>query len=71
MTFEHIAGISLNYDDNPCGRQSTCYQTVLRFQMRLQEMFSNSISVGLMENYDKSAGVLITELIVPPDLVDS
>ena len=32
MGFEHNAGISLNYDENICHRQSTRYQAMLRFQ---------------------------------------
>ena len=31
MAFGHVAGISLNYDQNTCDPQSMCYQTVLRF----------------------------------------
>ena len=50
MGFEHNAGISLNYDENICDRQSTRYQAVLRFHTWLKEMFSNSICLALMEN---------------------
>ena len=32
MAFEAVKVISLIYDKNTCDRQSTCYQTVLRFQ---------------------------------------
>ena len=31
--FEHVAGNSLNYEENTCDRQSTSYQTVLKFQI--------------------------------------
>ena len=31
MAFGHVAGNSLNYDENTCDQQTTCYQTVLRF----------------------------------------
>ena len=31
IAFDHVAVYSLNYDENTCDRQSTCYQTVLRF----------------------------------------
>ena len=47
--FEAAAGISLNYDKNACDRKLTCRRTVLRFQIWLTEMFSNSIWFGLME----------------------
>ena len=33
MAFEHVAGNSLNYDENTCDLQSPCYQTVLRLQI--------------------------------------
>ena len=33
MASEHVAGNCLNYDENTCDRQSTCYQRVLRFQI--------------------------------------
>ena len=33
MAFEDVAGNSLNYDENTCDWQSTCYKTVLRFQI--------------------------------------
>ena len=50
IAFEYVAGISLNYDENTCDGQSTCYKTHLRFQIWLKEKFSNSISLGLIEN---------------------
>ena len=50
MLFEYIVEISLNYDENTCDRQSTCYQTVLGFHIWLKEMFSKSICLGLTEN---------------------
>ena len=33
MAFEHVAGNSLNYDENTCDWQSTYYKTVLRYQI--------------------------------------
>ena len=33
MAFEALAGTYLNYDENTCDRGSTCYQTILRFQI--------------------------------------
>ena len=59
MTLKHVARISLNNDKNTCDRESTRYQTVLRFQIRLKEMFSNTICLGLIENLDESGAVLI------------
>ena len=42
--FEHVRGFPLNYQENTCDRQSTFYQTVLRFQIWWREKFFNSIS---------------------------
>ena len=50
IVLEHVAGNSLNYDENICDRESTCYKTVLRFQISLTEMFSSSICLRLMGN---------------------
>ena len=33
MGFEHVAGNSLNYDENTGDRQSTCHQRVLIFHI--------------------------------------
>ena len=49
MAFEHLSGISLNYDENISERQSSCCQTVLRIHISLKVMFSNSVCLGLME----------------------
>ena len=57
MAFEHVAGISLNYDENTCDRQSTYCQRILRFQISRTEMFSDSINLGLIEIYDESDAV--------------
>ena len=50
MVFEHLTGNSLNYDENTRDRQSRSYQTVLKIQMRLREMFSSSIFQWLLGN---------------------
>ena len=47
--FKHVAGTFLNSDENTFYRQSTCYQTVLKFHFCLKETFSNSICLTLME----------------------
>ena len=39
MAFEHVGGISLSYDENTCDPQSTCYQTVPRLHIWLEEIF--------------------------------
>ena len=71
MAFEHIWGISLNSEENTWERQSTCYQTVLRIHIRLKELFFNLICLGLMENWDESATMLISAVIVAREHVES
>ena len=50
VAFEHVSGISPNYDENRWERQSPCCEKVLKFHISKKEMFSNSICLGLMEN---------------------
>ena len=57
IALQPVAGTSLIYDENICDLQSTCYQTVLRFQIWLRETFSYSISPRFIGNWDKSAAV--------------
>ena len=45
--------------DKTCHRQSVCQQTVLRFQIRQRQAFSNSIYLDFFEKYDNSGVVLI------------
>ena len=71
MAFQHVSGISLNSEENTFERQSTCYQTVLRFDIWLKEMFSNSASLRLTENSDESADVFISAVFVTGEHVDS
>ena len=71
MALNPVSRISLTYDGNTCERQSTCYQTVLRFHIQLKEMFSSSISLCLIENLDESAAVLISALFVSREHIDS
>ena len=41
MALKHVAGTSLNSDDNTFYRQSKCYQAVLRFHICVKQTFSN------------------------------
>ena len=43
MALEPVAGTYQFYGENSCDRQSMCYRTVLRSQIGLREIFSNSI----------------------------
>ena len=71
MAFKHVAGISLNSDEQISEQQSTCYQTVLGFHIWLKPMFSNSISIGIIKNYGQSAAVLISAVFLTREHVDS
>ena len=66
MALEHVAGIPLNYYENAPDWQSTCYQAFLRFQIWQTEKFSNSICLGLMEIWDKSADVFFYSSVWDP-----
>ena len=57
IAFKPVGGISLIYDKNICDRQSTFYQRVLGFRIRLREIFYTSICPRLKENWDKCAAV--------------
>ena len=71
MSFEHVAGISLNYEKQTRDRQSTCYQRVQRFHLPQKQMFSNSICPGLIECSDENAPVLISAVLRTREHVDS
>ena len=71
MAFKHIAAISLDYDENTCDWQSTCYQTALIFQIWLKKMCSNSIFLGLMEIYDKDTALQTSAMFGTGEQVDS
>ena len=71
MAFKHVAGTSLNSDENTFYRQSTYYQTVLRFHICLKEIFANSVCLSIMENYDKRAALLLSTVFVTHQHVDS
>ena len=71
IAFEHVSGISLNYDENIYGRQSTCYETVLRLHIWLKKMFCKWICLGLMENEGESGAVLVSAVIVNREHLDS
>ena len=63
MAFKDVVGIFLNSDEKICDPQSTCYQKVPGFQICLKNMFSNSVSLDIMENYDKRVAVLIQQCL--------
>ena len=71
IAFEPVAGKSLIYDENTCGCQTSCYQTLLRLWIGLREMLSSSNSPTFMENWDKSAAVYASAVLGTHENVDS
>ena len=71
MPFEYVMGISLDYGENTCDWQSTCYQTVPRFHIWSKDMFLNSICLCLMDNLDESGTALVSAVFVTSEPVDS
>ena len=71
MAFKHVARISFNSDEQTCDQESTFYQTVLGFHTWLKEIFTNSICLCIIENYDQSAAFLISAVFLTREHVDS
>ena len=53
--FESGTTNSQNPEQDNCHWQSMCYETPLRFNISLREIFSKSGSPRLMKKYDESA----------------
>ena len=53
--FESRKTNSQNPEQDNCHWQSMCYETPLRFNISLREIFSKSGSPRLMKKYDESA----------------
>ena len=62
---------SFSSDENTCDHHSTCYRTVLRFQISLTEIFSNSMCVGSMVRSDKNAPRGVLKVFNTGEHVDS
>ena len=55
IAFESGKANSHNPEQDICHWQSMCYETHLRFNISLREIFSKARSPRLMEKYDESA----------------
>ena len=55
IPFELGTTNSHNHEQDNCHWQSMCYETHLRFNISLREIFSKSASPRLMKKYDESA----------------
>ena len=53
--FESETTNCLNLEKNTCHWHSMCYETSLRFNVSLREIFFKSGSIIVMEKYDESA----------------
>ena len=66
IAFEMVAVNASYYEENTCHQQSTCYETVQRFEISQGETFSNSISLILMRQYYTSAAIQISAVFGTP-----
>ena len=55
IAFQSRTANSHNSKEDAGHWQSMCYETSLRFNISLREIFSKSISFIVMKNYDESA----------------
>ena len=55
IAFESGTTSSLILDKDTCHWQSMCYETSLRFNISLREIFFKSGSLRVMKKYDESA----------------
>ena len=55
IVFELGTTNSLNLEKDTCHWQSMCYETSLRFNISLREIFFKSGSLRVMKKYDESA----------------
>ena len=55
IAFESETANSHNPEQHTCHWQSMCYETPLRFNISLREIFSKSGSPRVMKKYDESA----------------
>ena len=61
IAFELGTTNSQNPEQDNCHWQSMCYETPLRFNISLREIFSKSGSPILMKKYDESAIMQISQ----------
>ena len=61
---------SHNLEEDSCHQQSMCYETLLRFNISLREIFSKSASRRVMKIYDEGAFMKICQEFGTLKLVD-
>ena len=62
IAFEKWTANSHSPEQDTYNRQSMCEQTPLWFQTSMREIFSESFFLRMMEKYDKSALMKITQV---------
>ena len=62
IAFESGSTNSLNLEKDTCHWQSMCYETSLRFNISLREIFFKSGSLRVMKKYDESALMQIVQV---------
>ena len=63
--FESETANSHNLEQDTCNWQSMCYETPLRFDISLREIFSKSGSFRVMKKYDENAVMKILQEFGP------
>ena len=63
IAFESGTTSSLILDKDTCHWQSMCYETSLRFNISLREIFFKSGSIRALEKYDESAIMQILQVL--------
>ena len=61
IAFEKLTSNSHSPEQDTCKGQSMCQQTPLWFQTSMREIFSESFLLRVMEKYDKSALMKISQ----------
>ena len=61
IEFQSGTTSSLNLEKDTCYLQSMCYETLLRFNISLREIFFKSGSLRVIKKYDESAVIEILQ----------
>ena len=61
IAFESGTSKSHNPEQDTCHSQSVCYETPLRFNISIREIFFKSSSLRVMKKYDESALMMILQ----------
>ena len=61
IAFQSGTTSSLNLEKDTCYLQSMCYETLLRFNISLREIFFKSGSLRVIKKYDENAVIEILQ----------